>query len=281
MKPRSIHRVLALVARSRPSPSSPPAPPAPSLPLRRPPPPPSPIATPPTAPSAAPSGSSSLPPQGAGNQKPAPTPSSRAAPAQGHGRAEDPGPPLVSPRPAPPGRARRSWGCGCPTRDVFTMVYEPKTSPLQGAPLRRSRGRSLRGHVHRPSLSWNLEGPMRGGRRDRGDLRRVSHLHRVVLGRRAAARSISPRAAPRSSPRSSRRSRDRWGMTRNIVPSPAIARATSLSKGAASKQIPLPRSPPSPASSASTTASALFAQHAAHRVDQPAAVLRPRRGPAA
>lgn len=164
MKSRSIQRLaaglsllalasLAACANSAVPPSTAPSASVASPPLSS-------IATPPSTPASASASAapSSLPPQGAGNQKRA-YPIVAGSSCAGHGRAEDPGRPLFH-RTGTTWTREERWGCGCPTRDVFTMVYEPKTSPLRVrlcVDPEADRCEAL----CTTDLSWNLEGPMR------------------------------------------------------------------------------------------------------------------------
>ena len=111
----------------------------------------------PGAATASPPAGSTLPPQGAGAQKRA-YPIVAGTSCKGHGRAEDPSSPLFQRRGNTWSREEK-WGCGCPTRDVFTMVYEPKTSPLRVrlcVDVEADRCEAL----CNTSLEWNLERPL-------------------------------------------------------------------------------------------------------------------------
>ncbi|MFO0758894.1 MAG: hypothetical protein U0359_20545 [Byssovorax sp.] len=102
--------------------------------------------------------SSAAPPQGVGAQKRA-YPIVAGTSCQGHGRAEDPERPLFH-RHGNTWSREEKWGCGCPTRDVFTMVYEPKTSPLRVricVDPEADRCEAL----CQSSLEWNLEGALK------------------------------------------------------------------------------------------------------------------------
>ena len=52
------------------------------------------------------------------------------------------------------------WGCGCPVRDVFTMVYEPKTSPLRVRLCVDPEADRCEALCNM-NLEWNLEGPLK------------------------------------------------------------------------------------------------------------------------
>lgn len=156
MKPRSIRRVLALVALSPfalvtacTTGAVPPAP-APSSTAV--------AGDTPTAPSAAPSGSSALPPQGAGAQARA-YPIVAGTSCQGRGRVEDPARPVFR-RDGNTFSREEKWGCGCPTRDVFTMVYEPKTSPLRVRICVDPEADRCEA-MCQTSLKWDLTGPLK------------------------------------------------------------------------------------------------------------------------
>jgi hypothetical protein len=59
-----------------------------------------------------------------------------------------------------------SWGCGCPTGPVFTMVYEPKTSPLR-LRLCVDQSKDLCEAMCTDSVRWDLSAPLRdAGARD-------------------------------------------------------------------------------------------------------------------
>jgi hypothetical protein len=155
MKPRSIRRALAALSLIALAPlvacSSSAVPPAAA---------PSSTAAPDAAAAAvaAPAGTPSLPPQGVGAQGRA-YPVVAGSSCAGHGRAEDPGRPVFR-REGNTFSREEKWGCGCPTRDVFTMVYEPKTSPLKVricVDPEADRCEAL----CQTSLKWNLEGPLK------------------------------------------------------------------------------------------------------------------------
>ncbi|MDI1451905.1 hypothetical protein [Polyangium sp. 6x1] len=52
------------------------------------------------------------------------------------------------------------WGCGCPTGDVYTMVYEPKTSPLR-VRLCENGAMDMCEALCQQTLAWNLSGPLK------------------------------------------------------------------------------------------------------------------------
>jgi hypothetical protein len=57
-------------------------------------------------------------------------------------------------------KREEGWGCGCPTRPVWTMVYEPKTNPLRVRLCKDQRADSCE-MACRSVLSWDLAQPLR------------------------------------------------------------------------------------------------------------------------
>lgn len=81
----------------------------------------------PPAASAAPSGSAYAAVQGSGTQAREIAP---GASCEGHGRSIAGAEKLAKRSGGDLTLAQQTWGCGCPTRPVFALVYEPGSSPL-------------------------------------------------------------------------------------------------------------------------------------------------------
>ena len=57
-------------------------------------------------------------------------------------------------------KRQQTWGCGCPKGPVFTLVYEPKTSPLR-VRLCMDQSQDSCEAACRSVLSWDLAQPLR------------------------------------------------------------------------------------------------------------------------
>ena len=82
-----------------------------------------------------------------------------ASSCEGHGAAVAPTAMTLTSDAAGRWITRTAWGCGCPTGPVFTLVYRPRTSPLQIRLCLDQRQDPCERGCGMP-VAWELTGPM-------------------------------------------------------------------------------------------------------------------------